>query len=185
MNRDGVKPVGGATGHPQAASATNEEYEDEAEIGVRMPVIKRSVSTGLSADVVFDYVANFESIVEWDPGVTACRKLTDGPVRVGSAYELDLRYGGTQLQMTYEVIELDAPRLVVLRGEGGRSAAVDRIAFTAEEGGGTRVDYDAEIEMKGLFRLAQPFLGGLFARVGDGARDGLQRRLAEMEGASR
>jgi Polyketide cyclase / dehydrase and lipid transport len=146
-----------------------------------MPVIERMVISNLSSDVVFAYVAEFEHIVEWDPGVVACRPLTDGPVRIGSSYSLDLRYGRTSLEMTYEVTELDPSRLIVLRGTGGRIAAEDRISFVATDGGGTRVDYRADLQMRGLYRLVQPFLGAMFERVGDGAQHGLERRLGEIE----
>lgn len=145
-----------------------------------MPVIKRSIVSGLPVATVFDYVAKFENIVQWDPGVVACRKATEGRVRIGSTYDLDLRYESTELTMTYTVMELAAPSLIVLYGEGSRSVATDRIGFVAD-GSGTRVDYEAEIRLKGLFRVAEPFLGGLFARVGDGAQQGLELRLNEME----
>ena len=81
--------------------------------------------------------------------------------------------------MTYAITEFDAPRLVVLEGDGDRSGAVDHIAFSEVEQG-TRIDYVADIRLKGLFRLAEPFLGKLFARVGDGAREGLDRRLTDL-----
>ena len=149
-----------------------------------MPVIERSVTTGLPAAVVFDYVADFENIAEWDPGVLAARKVGDGPLAVGTVFDLDLRYGRRRLQMSYEVITMERPNLIVLRGDGSRSVAVDRIECIAEPGG-TRVEYRAEIRLRGLLRLAEPFLGGLFASIGDGARDGLARRLSVLEGTPR
>lgn len=144
-----------------------------------MPIVKETVTTSLPIDAAFDYVANFENIVEWDPGVTAARKRSDAPAAVGTAYDLDLNYGGSDMAMTYTITEFDPPRLVVLEGDGSRSGAVDRIAFTAV-GDGTRIDYEADIRLKGLFRLTEPFLGALFARVGEGAREGLDRRLSEL-----
>lgn len=144
-----------------------------------MPIVNETVTTSLPIDAVFDYVANFENIVEWDPGVTAARKTSAAPAAVGTAYDLDLNYGGSEMQMTYTITEFDPPRLVVLEGDGARSGAVDRIAFTTVDNG-TRIDYEADIRLKGLFRFAEPFLGSLFARVGEGARVGLDRRLSEL-----
>ena len=144
-----------------------------------MPIVKETVNTSLPIEAAFDYVANFENIVEWDPGVTAARKTTDAPAGIGTAYDLDLNYGGSDMAMTYTITEFDAPRLVVLEGDGPRSGAVDRIAFTAVEDG-TRIDYEADIRLKGLFRLTEPFLGKLFARVGEGARKGLDEQLGAL-----
>jgi len=42
------------------------------------------------------------------------------------------------------------------------------------------VEYKADIRLKGLYRVAEPFLGKLFRKVGDGAREGLNRRLQEL-----
>ncbi len=144
-----------------------------------MPIVRETVTTSLPIEAAFDYVANFENIVEWDPGVTAARKSTDGATGVGTAYDLDLNYGGSDLEMTYTITEFNRPHLVVLEGDGPRSGAVDRIAFTAVDDG-TRIDYEADIRLKGLFRLTEPFLGKLFARVGQGARQGLEQRLTEL-----
>lgn len=145
-----------------------------------MPTVKEAVTTTLPIEAAFDYVAEFENIVEWDPGVTAAHKTSETPAAVGVAYDLDLNYGGSDMAMTYTITEFDRPRLVVLEGDGVRARAVDRIEFTAVDGG-TRIDYEADIRLKGLFRLSEPFLSSLFARVGDGAREGLDRRLRELE----
>jgi carbon monoxide dehydrogenase subunit G len=144
-----------------------------------MPVITETVETGLHVQEAFDYVANFENIVEWDPGVTAARKMSDGPAEVGTEYDLDLSYGGSPLSMVYRVTEWDPPRRVVLEGDGARSFAIDRISFqpTSE---GTSVEYQADIRMKGVFRAVEPFLGKLFRKIGDGAAEGLDRRLREL-----
>ena len=83
-----------------------------------MPVITETVESDLHVEATFDYVANFENIVEWDPGVTAVRKVTDGDPAVGTEYDLDLQYGGSPLTMTYRITEWDPPRRVVLERAG-------------------------------------------------------------------
>lgn len=144
-----------------------------------MPVITETVETDLHIEATFDYVANFENVVEWDPGVTAARKITGGDPRVGTEYDLEIQYGSSPLSMTYRITEWDPPRRVVLEGDGSRSFAIDRISFfpTAT---GTVVEYRADIRLKGVYRAAEPFLGKLFRRVGDGAREGMDRRLREL-----
>jgi len=144
-----------------------------------MPVITETVETDLHVEAAFDYVANFENVVEWDPGVTAARKMTDGDPAVGTEYDLDIQYGSSPLAMTYRITEWDRPRSVVLEGDGSRSFAIDRISFLATADG-TTVEYRADIRLKGVYRAAEPFLGKLFRRVGDGAREGMDRRLREL-----
>lgn len=144
-----------------------------------MPVITETVETDLHVEAAFDYVANFENIAEWDPGVTAVRKITDGPPSVGTEYDLDLSYGGSPVSMVYRVTEWDPPRRVVLEGDGDRTFAIDRISFLPSATGSS-VEYQADIRMKGIYRVAEPFLGKLFRKIGDGAVEGLDRRLREL-----
>lgn len=141
-----------------------------------MPLITRTIHTDLEVEAVFDYVADFSNIADWDPGVTSSEMITDGPIGVGTEYTLDLKYGGSPFSMVYRIVEWDPPHLVVLEGDGTRSKAVDRIAVTTRTTG-TVVDYEAEIQMKGPFRLVQPFLGKMFRSIGDGAANGLDRQL--------
>lgn len=144
-----------------------------------MPVITETVETDLHVEAAFDYVADFENIVEWDPGVTAVRKTTEGPPAVGTEYDLDLSYGGSPITMTYRITEWDPPRRVILEGDGDRTFAVDRISFLPS-GTGSSVEYQADIRMKGIYRVAEPFLGKLFRKIGDGAVEGLDQRLREL-----
>ena len=109
-----------------------------------MPVITETVETDLPVEATFDYVANFEHIVEWDPGVTAVRKTTDGPPSVGTEYDLNLSYGGSPISTIYRITEWDPPRRVVLEGDGDRTFAVDRISFLPSAQG-TSVEYHADI----------------------------------------
>lgn len=143
-----------------------------------MPVITETVETDLHVEAAFDYVANFENSAEWDPGVTAARKTTEGPPSVGTEYALDLSYGGSPVFMVYRITEWDPPRRVVLEGEGNRISAVDRISFLPSAAGSS-VEYQADIRMKGVYRVAEPFLAKFFRKIGDGAVEGLDRRLRE------
>ena len=54
--------------------------------------------------------------------------------------------------------------------------ATDDIRFEAIPSG-TRIDYTADIRLRGLLRLVTPFAGGAFARIARDARDGMQRTL--------
>jgi carbon monoxide dehydrogenase subunit G len=81
--------------------------------------------------------------------------------------------------MEYRITEYERPRRVVLVGEGSGVATVDDIHFE-RVGDRTVVDYMAEIRLGGLLRLAQPFLGGAFRRIGQQAAEGMSRELARL-----
>ena len=69
---------------------------------------------------------------------------------------------------------------VLLVGTGSGVSAVDDIRFEPL-GGGTRIDYTADIRLGGLLRLVQPFLGRAFATLGAQRR---RRHAADARRAS-
>lgn len=144
-----------------------------------MAKLHETFETTLSADKAFAFVADFSNSARWDPGVASSEALTDGPVRVGSAYKLGVRLGSRVAPMEYRITTLDPGRRVVLEGKGSGVEATDDIRFEAIATG-TRVDYMADIRLRGWLRLAAPFAGRAFASVARNARAGMLKTLEEM-----
>lgn len=142
-----------------------------------MTTLHERIATALPLDEAFDYIADFANAQEWDPGVVTARRIGDGPVAVGTRYELGVRMGGRVAPMEYRITVLDRPDRVVLVGSGSNVEAVDDIRFE-RAGDGTVIDYTADIRLGGILRLAQPFLGGSFAKIGRDAAEGMDRTLA-------
>ena len=141
-----------------------------------MTRLHQQIETRLPMDAAFAFVADFANARHWDPGVATSERIDAGPVGLGARYLLGVRMRGRVTSMEYRITRFDAPRHVVLTGEGSGVAATDAIRF-APSGTGTRIDYTADIRLRGLLRLAQPFLGGAFAKLGRDALDGMQRAL--------
>ena len=78
--------------------------------------------------------------------------------------------------MEYTVSTFDPLRRVVLVGSGSGVSAVDTIEF-ARTPTGTRVDYTADITLRGVMRLVQPFIGGTFSKIAQDAAGGIQHQL--------
>lgn len=142
-----------------------------------MTRLHERIETTLPIEAAFDYVADFANAQEWDPGVATARRIDTGPVAVGSRYDLGVRMGGRVAPMEYRITDLQRPRRVVLVGAGSNVSAVDDIRFESS-GDGTVIDYTADIRLGGLLRLAQPFLGGSFAKIARDAAGGMERTLA-------
>lgn len=126
----------------------------------------------------FAYVADFTTAAEWDPGIVESRRVGDGPTELGSRFEVVALFRGKRVPFTYEVTALDEGRRIVLSGEGGRATSVDEITFEPA-GTGTRITYEADLRLKGVFRVAEPFLGGTTAEMGRKALAGLKAALDE------
>ncbi len=137
----------------------------------------REIEVPTPVDETFAYLADFTHTAEWDPGIAEARRLTPEPTAVGSRFEVIALFRGKRQRYEYVVTEFEEGKRIALHGEGDKALSDDVIAVSAS-GNGTRVLYEAEIRLKGARRIAEPFLGSTFKRMGDDALDGLAARLA-------
>lgn len=144
-----------------------------------MPILRERLTTRLPITDTFDFVADFANSMHWDPGVATSERLDPGPVGVGARYRLGVRMRGKVAPMDYVITTYEPPTRVVLTGDGSGVHAVDDIRFSTTPDGGTRVEYVADIQLRGLMRLVAPFAGGAFAKVASDAVGGMQRALDE------
>ena len=71
---------------------------------------------------VFAYISEFSRIKEWDPAVARGRRLTEGPLGVGSQFRIDMKAG---FSLRYTVVEWEPDRRLLM--------TVDSKPFTARE----------------------------------------------------
>jgi len=136
-----------------------------------------TIATPRPISEVFDYLSDFSSTLEWDPGVVEAERLSDGPIGLGSEFRIVAEFLGRRNSLLYRVIEYDAPNLLTFRGASATVVSLDRLTFESF-GAGTQLTYNAELTLKGPFRLADPLLALAFRRVGDRALAGLRQVLA-------
>lgn len=141
-----------------------------------MTVLNEELEVSRPLDEVFGLIGDFANAEVWDPGVEESRAITEGPVRVGSRYELTVVFNGRRLPMTYEVTAYDPPRRVELVGTGSTVDARDDIRFEATDEG-TRILYTADLRLKGVLRVAEPLLRSKFDQVGRRAMEGMRLAL--------
>lgn len=144
-----------------------------------MPTLRETITTELPPAEAFAFVADFANAPAWDPGTVTSERIGTGPVGVGARYSLGVRMRGKVVPMEYRIESFDPPRRVVLHGSGSGVEARDEITFSADSAG-SRIDYVAEIHLTGPMRLLEPFLGGVFAKLGRDAHDGMTRALDKL-----
>ena len=142
----------------------------------RMARYRTQITTPRRPEDTFEYMAAFENVAEWDPGVAETQPLDPGPPRAGSRYRVVVSAAGTKMPLEYRITEFDPPRRVLLLAETSVLRSVDEISVEPAPGGST-VTYDANLELLGLLRVLNPALAVVFKRVGDRAAAGLRRRL--------
>ena len=139
-----------------------------------MPIVVTAPES--PAAEVFRYLAEFENAAEWDPGIAEATRLTDGPVRLGTEFDIVALFRGKRQRFRYRVTELDDGRRIVLAGDGEKATSVDTIVVEPAEAG-SRITYTAEIKLKGLRRIAEPLLKPTLAKTADEGLAGLKLTL--------
>jgi carbon monoxide dehydrogenase subunit G len=140
---------------------------------------RATVTTSADREAVFDYLADFRSASEWDPGVRSARLRAGSAGEEGAEYDLVAHFAGRDVPLVYRAVTVRRPDRVLLVAETGTVISRDEITFADAGTHGTEVTYDADLRLRGVLRVLDPLLGLVFGRVGDAARDGLAGRLAE------
>lgn len=126
----------------------------------------------LPIEEVFNYVSDFANTEHWDPGVKSARQIGDDQVGVGTKYDVVASFGSSEIPMIYEITHFEPNRRVVLVGSSETVDALDEIRFEPS-GGGTLVDYTADLTFNNWIRYVAPAMSPVMNRVGKKALDGL------------
>ena len=139
-----------------------------------------TISSTLSQAEAFAYMADFSNARHWDPSVSRAERGGDGPVGLGSTFELVARFAGRDVELTYTIVTYEPSERVVLEARRG---FVSRDTITVEAAGaGSLVHYEAVLAFSGVGRLADPLMQLVFNRVGAKAKAGLERELSGTYG---
>jgi hypothetical protein len=117
-------------------------------------VIENGVDISRPAELVFDYASDHMREPEWNPGMRRIRKLTDGPIGLGTRYEMEFV---PRQPMIATCDHFDRPRSWEV---SGRTLGMDvtlggRVSATAA---GSRLVFRTEFRSGGIRGLLLPFI---------------------------
>lgn len=141
--------------------------------------LQKTVVVDKPLNTVFDYLADFTTTTEWDPGTVVTERL-HGDGDVGTTYLNVSTFLGRRTHLQYVVQELLPGRRVRLRAENRTVISVDTMTFSRNSQGGTEVMYTADFTFKGPARFLAPFLRPAFARLGTAAQIGMYQALTRL-----
>lgn len=141
-----------------------------------MARFRTTIDSRLSADDAFARIAAFERVPEWDETIVEAQRLADGETVMGSRFRVVSRFGGRNVELVYEVVAFDPPRTLVLVARNPSFEARDTV--TVEPAGdGSRVTYEAVLELSGWRRAFEVIFQRMFTSLGRKAEAGLRRFL--------
>jgi uncharacterized protein YndB with AHSA1/START domain len=131
----------------------------------RTVVIETAIDIARPAEAVFGYCSDHTHEIEWNPAMRRVAKITNGPVGVGTRYEMKF---GPGRPIVAECVRFDPPACWTVDGSGNglRSSFTGRVTAVPA---GARLEFRMEIQTRGLLRAALPLLRRRMPR--DLARD--------------
>jgi carbon monoxide dehydrogenase subunit G len=128
-----------------------------------MTTVSRTFTVTPAPSTVLEYLKDFTHAEEWDPGTEKCTRNDAGPIAVGSNWHNVSKILGVTTELTYTLAELDANKIVLV-GTNDKATSTDTITVTAA-GAGSELTYTADLEMKGVAKLATPAMKLVFEKL--------------------
>jgi uncharacterized protein YndB with AHSA1/START domain len=129
---------------------------------------------------VFAYLADFENVPRWNYAIEQTRKVTGGPVGVGSRYH-QTRTLPRRAEETFEVVTFEPEHTIVIRGDLGPFHG--DIAYVLESAGdATALTNTMDLTASGPVRVVAPLAS---SRISDAVAANLDvlRQILERGGA--
>ena len=145
-----------------------------------MTTVSRTFDVRPDPAVIIDYLKDFSNAEEWDPGTVSCTRNDAGPVAVGSTWHNTSKIAGVSTELTYTLEQL-TDDTIVLVGRNDTATSTDTITVVpSPDGSGSRITYEANIEMKGAAKLADPVMKIVFEKIGSDTEDDMTTVLNRL-----
>jgi uncharacterized membrane protein len=119
--------------------------------------VEMSIQINRPVEEVFAFLSNFENNPRWQSTSVEAKKISDGPVGVGTTYQAVTSMLGRRINSEQEITEYEPNRLVSRKSTAGPFPFEIHVGFEQAEGG-TRINASIDGEPRGFFKLAEPLL---------------------------
>jgi len=126
----------------------------------RMFQVQVSLVINRPLEEVFGFLSDLENNLKWRSGMIEAKKISEGPIGVGTTYRMINNFFGRKVEGEAVVTEYELNRKYTTMNKSGLPIKTQRTFEPVMEG--TRVTFSVETELGGLFKLVEP----LMARIG-------------------
>ena len=138
--------------------------------------LDKSIEVSRAVADVFAYITEFDNIREWDPAVRDASKLTEGSVRVGTEFNIDMKAG---FSLRYTVVEIEENSRILMHVTSKVFTAEEEIVFSAQGKASTTVRYIARFTFAAPMRVVTQMYPPMMERVGNSAISGMKAALED------
>lgn len=119
--------------------------------------VETSVVINRPVEEVFEYMGDPSNNVQWQSGTIESKQTSEGPRGVGTTTQSVTQFLGKRLEFAAEVTEYEPNRRVGFNVTSGPFPFSGTTIFEEVEGG-TKVTLEAEADVSGVFKLAEPIV---------------------------
>lgn len=116
------------------------------------------------ASKVFDFVADHTNAPQWQSGIDEIRRVTPGPIGVGTEHELTRRFAGMKVVARNRFIAYEPGRFVAFEIPSGKMTGVASYLVESTGAHTCRLISNVDFRVAGLARFAIPLLTLIFKR---------------------
>lgn len=152
-----------------------------------VPVIDVTTSVEIARPVreVFAFVADQTNAPQWQTGLHEVRRLTDGPIGVGSEHEFVRTFAGRRFASRNRFVAFEPGRFVQFEIPSGWITGRASYRTEASQSAGTLLTSQMEFRVRGPLSLLEPILSRLLARDSGRDEQRLKRLLEQRDPSAR
>ena len=125
-----------------------------------MITLQETIQIDRPVKEVYDYVVNVENTQKWQPAVIEVRRLTEGPIRVGTKFSEVAMMMRRRVHSTCEITQLEPNSTVAFKGTSDGPLEYQTTYTLVANGNATQLHIVGSFRTKGLWRLLEPLFGG-------------------------
>ena len=141
-----------------------------------MTKVERTLVIKQPVEKVFAYVTNPRNNPKWQPDILESRVTPDEPTHVGTRVTDVRSLLGRKLELTTEVTEFELNKMMRVKSTSGPIPLSGCITFESVDGG-TRVNFLAEAEPTGFFKLAERMFSSTWRKALEDSLNKLKEML--------
>ena len=141
--------------------------------------IEHSVVIDRSVDQVWNYLTDFQNTPKWDIGVVETKQTSAGPAGLGTTFQNIGPFLGRNSVREYRVTEYEPEQKISISlVSPSRLIQHAEISYMFQpDEDRTRLTFSGSMELKGIYKLLQPFLLQSAKKDGQGDLENLRRQL--------